>query len=270
MKKLVLWSLVFSMGASADEVFTNSFEALIATRVSTLQLKDPHMYVNFGGCQDFTDTIFGQPGLNPQIQDSIENDDDGDGYLDLNWVTQYATDQAHHLVTHDVSAAQLEANCTEPMSTTSCQTIAAPTVWQSMTQVDLLSTCLTPRAGTTSNYSPSIISTEAPCHSTQPVDVVLNLSGTSIPLRDYQQALSYSGGDETTMGLHMGFISEAEADQVILPDSFPLVGGQTLSSVLPGGTGSCTVHDDRDLDVTGTVLGWWFYFNSTSTLVPLD
>ncbi len=270
MKKFIVMSVLLSAHVSAEEVFTNSFETLVATRVSTLELKDPHMYVNFGGCQDFTYTIFGQPGFNPQVQDSIENDDDGDGFLDLNWVTQYTTDQAHHLVTHSVDAAQWEANCTEPMSTTTCHSISTSPIWQSVTQEDLLSTCLTPRAGTTSGYSPSIVSTDAPCHTTQTVDVVLNLSGTLIPLRDYQQALSYNGGDVTSMGLHMGFISEAEADQVILPDDIPLVGGQPLSSVLPGGTGSCAVHDDRDLDVTGTVMGWWFYFNSTSTLVPLD
>ena len=62
-----------------------------------------------------------------------------------------------------------------------------------------------------------------------------------------------------------GFISETDANNTILPASFPLVGGRPLSSLLPGGTGNCASYDDRDLQ--GGVFGWWFYLNFPAAAV---
>jgi len=38
----------------------------------------------------------------------------------------------------------------------------------------------------------------------------------------------------------------------------PLIGGQPLSALLPGGAGNCAAGDDRDM-LNGEP-GWWFYF----------
>jgi hypothetical protein len=66
--------------------------------------------------------------------------------------------------------------------------------------------------------------------------------------------------------LLVGFISQADADATILPDSLPLVNGQRLSSLLAGGTGACPNYSDKDVD--NAVVGWWFYLNFTAPKVP--
>ena len=63
-------------------------------------------------------------------------------------------------------------------------------------------------------------------------------------------------------GLLMGFISETVANATILPSNLPLVGGQPLSSLLPGGTNNCS--PSSDLDINAGVRGWWFYMNFTA------
>ena len=68
-------------------------------------------------------------------------------------------------------------------------------------------------------------------------------------------------------GLLRGFLAETTAEATLLPASLPLVGGQPLSLLLPGGDSSCADHDGRDTR-SGT-LGWWFYLNFTAVEVPL-
>ena len=67
-----------------------------------------------------------------------------------------------------------------------------------------------------------------------------------------------------------GFVSETDADNTILPAGLPIIGGLPLSALLPGGTGNCAAHDDRDM-LEG-VRGWWFYLNFSAeriqALVP--
>jgi hypothetical protein len=98
--------------------------------------------------------------------------------------------------------------------------------------------------------------------------ITIDLGGIPITLRDAQIAATYVGtpASNTTNGLLRGFISETEANATILPSSLPLVGGQRLSSLLPGGMGNCSTRDDRDTNAG--VRGWWFYLNFTAPLVP--
>jgi hypothetical protein len=128
-------------------------------------------------------------------------------------------------------------------------------------------TCLTPLAGTLRPYSPAVTSPSGPCYAAGPVTVPINLGGIPITLRDARIAATYVGNPagNTTNGLLMGFISETDANATIIPASFPLVGGQSLSSLLPGGTGNCATHDARDMN--GAVRGWWFYLNFTAPRV---
>ena len=76
---------------------------------------------------------------------------------------------------------------------------------------------------------------------------------------------------DLTNGLLMGFITEANADVTLLPAGTPLVGGDPLSSILPGGTGNCSGIDAREIGpdgAGGTTLGWWLYLNFTAPQVP--
>ena len=103
----------------------------------------------------------------------------------------------------------------------------------------------------------------------------LDLGGIPITLRDARIGARYSGNPATglTNGLLMGFISQTDANNTTIPSSFPVVGGQPLSSLLPGGAGNCncngncgTTNDDKDTN--NSVVGWWFYLNFTANKVP--
>ena len=82
-------------------------------------------------------------------------------------------------------------------------------------------------------------------------------------LQDVQVGATYSGNPATGMsnGVLRGFISETDANNVVLPADMPIIGGDPLSVLLPGGAGCCAGHDARDYGLDGTTLGWWFYFN---------
>lgn len=122
-------------------------------------------------------------------------------------------------------------------------------------------TCLETVPGTTSGYVPAVDEPAAPCFVTSPETVLLELGGVAVPLADAQLGGTWTGDpiDGSAPGLLRGFLSEADADAVLLP---PKLGGAPLSSLLPGGTGSCAPGDDRD--VHDGVSGWWFYLNLTA------
>ncbi|MEO6065675.1 MAG: hypothetical protein ABIP49_07870, partial [Lysobacterales bacterium] len=58
-------------------------------RFSDMDLRDPHVYVDFLGCRDITDTPIAGFSINAEIQDSIQNDGDGDGLLDRSTVVEF-------------------------------------------------------------------------------------------------------------------------------------------------------------------------------------
>jgi hypothetical protein len=89
-----------------------------------------------------------------------------------------------------------------------------------------------------------------------------------LPLQDAQIAAVYSGNPATglTSGLLRGFLRESDAGQIVLPASLPIVGGRLLSSILPGGSGSCANHNGRD--ILNGVSGWWLYINFQAARVP--
>lgn len=67
-------------------------------------------------------------------------------------------------------------------------------------------------------------------------------------------------------GLIYGFLREDDADSILFPASYPIIGGQPISFLLPGGTGNCSFGDDTELH--DGFFGWWFYFNFTAEYVP--
>lgn len=261
---LVAAALALAAPAAAAQAF----------RMTDLDLRDPHVFVNLGapfGCVDFTDsTLFGT-SFNQQIANQIAGDGDLDGYLDLSILAEFLpldTAQSTNLVVIG------EARCTAPDASTTC-TAPDSSNLSGDAAIQDAGICLAPSANTLHDpYTPEVTSTDASCFRSVQGDVTFTVGGIPLTLQNAELAGKFSGNpiDALVNGLVRGFISEADADQTIIPASYPVVGGQPLSSILPGGTGSCANHDARDT-IDGTVdgtRGWWFYFNFAAGSVVID
>ncbi len=225
-------------------------------RIADLDLRDPHLFVDVLGCRDVTDVEFGGFAFNPALQAGIEADGDGDGALDLSFLLSFmplAQDQASNFL------ALGTGTCSAPLASTRCWPIETP-IFADDVLLDADATCLDALPGTTRPYAPAIAATPPACFVGPPTDLTLNLDGIVIPLRDARIAARFDGAPAGQLldGLLRGFITEADANATLLPASYPLVGGQPLSLLLPGGTGNCAAYSDQD---THGVQGWWFYFN---------
>lgn len=247
-----------------------------AFRFSDLDLRDPHVYVSFLGCRDVTDMALLGFSVNGELQTNIQTDGDNDGLLDLSPVLVFRQ------FTQTAGASQpLElhfANCTAPMSSTTCTPGATAPVMATATNM-ATGTCLTTIAGTLYGpYTPEVSTPSGPCFVTNAVTVTIDLGGIPITLRDARVAATYVGNPAQTMsnGLLIGFISEADANNTIIPASFPLVGGKPLSELLPGGDPpgngvNCeNANGHSDKDVNNGTMGWWFYMNFPATRRPFS
>lgn len=254
-------------GDGCDE---NCQTEVVATtfRFTDLDLRDPHTVIDIFGCRDLTDTTFFGFSSNGEFQDSIQMDGDGDGLLDLSPLVLFnPLDQVSTTTPMEV----IFADCTSPMSSTTCTGgTSTPSTATNMSS----GTCLGVLSGTTTGYTPAIVTSSASgvaaCFSSGSETLTIDLSGIVVTLEDARIAGRYSGSPATGLvnGLVRGFISEANADATILPSSLPVVGGQPLSSILPGGTGNCSSGDDRDIGPDGSTVGWYFYMNFVATEVP--
>jgi cysteine-rich repeat protein len=244
-----------------------------AFRASTLSIADPHVWAVIGQCLDLTSTV------NPFLQTPLDQDQDDppDGLLDLSILIVFRPlDQSGPGGTAE---ALIDADCTAPLSSTSC-TAGDATVQSADYTNQTTGTCLTPIGGTTGGYTPAVNSATAPCFVTEEINVSFELSGLTIPLQGGRVAGQYVGTPATSLsqGLLFGFLDEATADLVILPSDLPApFGGATLSSLLAGGTGNCKTaapkgsctagcRDDRDTGPLGG-SGWYFYLNYTGNQV---
>lgn len=238
-----------------------------AFRFSDLDLRDPHVFVNFLGCRDVTDTPLVGFSINGTLQTEIQTDGDGDGLLDASYLLEFLP-LDRNLPTNLMAFGG--ADCTAPMASTSCTPAAVPAVAGDADLLESGGTCLAPIAGTTASYLPAIASPTSPCFVSPSGTLQLDIGGAPVQLRDVQLAATFVGQPGTALnsGLLRGFISEDDADATILPSSLPLVGGQTLSSLLPGGTGNCAASDDRDTN--DGVTGWWFYLNFSAARVTVN
>ncbi len=236
-----------------------------AFRMSDLDLRDPHVFVNFLGCRDVTDTQLVGFSVNNSLQTSIQTDATmpPDGKLDLSIAAVFRP------LKQTAGTTPVEAHfpsCTAPMATTTCSRnpASSPTINATAT-TQTAGTCLGALAGTTHPYAPAITTPTATpagaCFAAPLGTFTINLGGIPITLRDTTFAATYVGNPAGSVanGLLRGFISETDADATIIPNSFPLVGGQPLSSLLPGGTNACPSYSDKDTDAG--VVGWWFYLN---------
>ena len=236
-----------------------------AFRITTLELRDPHAFTMIAvACFDITD---GGLSLNGELADALTQDVDGDGNIDFNVVNLFRPlDQAANSTPMDIVFAE----CTHPVNGTTCSDPMMQMPIMSIASNMNVGTCLEPVAGTTSGYSPGIANAVGPCYASNQESFTVDLGGILVPLSDAQIGATYIGSPAGDLinGLLMGFVSETDADNTIIPANIPLVGGMSLSSLLPGGMGNCSNDDDRDFDLSGNVQGWWLYFNFTATQVP--
>jgi hypothetical protein len=234
-------------------------------RFTDLDLRDPHVYVSVFGCRDVTNTPVAGYSVNGSLQTSIQTDANGDGYLD----------RSHLLIFNPVNPSSPSggklwfrtATCTAPMAGTTCSPDGSTELQLPYTHASS-GQCLAPIAGTTTAYTPSITSPSVPCFATGVIATwTVDLGGIPLPLRSVQIAATYAGTPPGTLtnGLIRGFLTETDANNTTIPASFPLIGGKKVSSLLPGGTGSCATHDARDM--LNGVRGWWFYLNFTAAPV---
>lgn len=242
--------------AYADEVqievplLANGFDPipLTAWRIGALELRDPHAYYRFGVCLDVTDT------LNTNLQQQLDADANGDGIYDtssLVYMLPRLTGEAYPFGSVDgVCTTSATPSCTPGVLPPSARwyeefVTTAPTV------------CLGPLPNTTSGYTPPVPAPAGNCFATTSLDTTLALGTLSVPLWDTQLAAPWPATTGSTSGgLMRGFLRESDADQITVDLG---TGPVTLSSVLPGGTGSCATNVTNGLDNDRNEPGWWMY-----------
>jgi cysteine-rich repeat protein len=260
-------------GDGCDENCQNEIVAPTAFRVNAIRLRDPHAFADVFGflCLDATEDPFGMPGINPTFDENTDTDGDGDGLLDLSIAQVFRPlDQGATVNTVEVHFP----DCTDPIDSTTCTSTTTTPDIVTATNAST-GTCLEPVAGTTGpdntgTYTPAASNSTGPCFSTSPSVLVLDVDGMVITLEDAQFGGTYVGDPATDIdnGLLIGFLSEANADAATIPDNVPIVNGQPLSSILPGGTGCCVGHDAMDVGPDGSTPGWWMALNYDATVVP--
>ncbi len=281
-----LLALPSAARAGDDPIFSDGFESgdvsawTIAVgylpppepfRTMDLDLRDPHVFVEIDIgiplCLDFTDDPIpvAEVSFNGSLETALTTDGDMDGFLDQSLLFLFRP-----LEPVGDGALELAGGiCTAPVETTVCsEDSEVPSTLLVTTGVDI-GTCLETVPGTTSGYDPSIDEPTAPCFFTLSQDLTLDLQGIEVTLRDAQIAATWVGDpvNELMNGLIRGFLRESDADQLLLPPELPVIGGQPLSVLLPGGAGNCAAGDDRDQHEGES--GWWFYLNASAESVSL-
>ena len=244
--------------------FSPAYAQVTTFRFTDLDLRDPHVFVSFLGCRDVTNTALAGYSVNGSLQSSIQGDPNGDGFLDRNYLLIF-----NPLAPSSPTGGILRfrtAGCTAPMTGTTCSPDGSTELQLAYTHASS-GQCLTPIAGTTTMYSPSISVPSVPCFRTAITPTwTLDLGGIPLTLRNVQIAATYAGTPPGTLvnGLIRGFLTETDANNTTIPASFPLIGGKKVAALLPGG-GSCASHDARDM--SEGIRGWWFYLNFTASPV---
>ena len=234
-------------------------------RIGTLALRDPHVFIDAGifGCIDVTDDVAvpGVDSINELIQADLNQDGDGDGCLDTSLLVALRpfTQTATGTETLDLRSGQCS-------SSTVCHPADGGVGSRTLYDTQSVVQCLDPLPATTSGYSPAVAPVDAPCLVSDLGTVQLAFLGdVPLTLQDARVAARFDQ-DDLVGGLLFGFLSEAEADAFILPADLPVVGGQALSSLFPGGTDNCAAGDDRDVHEGQS--GWWLYFQFSAAAVP--
>ena len=258
----------------------------VGFRMTDLDLKDPHTFASVPllGCTDVTNlSLFGIDGVNPQIQNNIQNDEEPDGLLDLSIAETFSP--VVQTAGMSTPTDLVFPDCTAPMSSTSCELPAGAThTTATATNQGGGAVCLPIVAGTTSGYSPAVIAPTAPdggtCYSANAGTVTFELAGIPITLQDARIGGEWFGTPATEIrdGLIRGFLSEADANATIIPEGttgIDTIDGEPLSSLFRGGAGNCSqpapMTGNKDTYTTpegATITGWYLYLNFTAVRVP--
>ncbi len=248
-------STIFSQGDNPqeDEFLPSAY------RITKLELRDPHPFAGaLFLCIDATDQV------NGQIESRIAADENADGFIDLGLSVVFRP-----LAQEDTSSpVEVHVSkCSMPAESTSCETGPESVVSEAQNVGE--GVCLTPIVGTV-DYEPAPTEPEGPCFYSVPVDMHVELAGLAFTLEGAQVAATYTGNPATglTSGLLMGFLDEKAAENILIPESIPFVGGKKLASLFPGGKGNCSSDDARDIGPDGVKKGWWMYLNFEAAPVP--
>jgi hypothetical protein len=232
-------------------------------RITSLELRDPHPHARvLFFCRDIVDEV------NDGVRDAIEVDDRGDGFLDLSALVSFGPlDPSAESTALDVMLGQ----CTAPASATTCEPAPEAPRVHTTAHNQGEGSCLGVLPGTGGGYSPPVAEPQGPCFASESHSLTVPFGDFEVTLSDAQVAATYAGDASSHLqeGLIRGFLSEAEASAIVLPSDLPVVGGQALSRLLPGGGGNCSSRDDRDLGPDGE-MGWYFYLNFEAEVVPFS
>lgn len=257
--RLPLFACLLCAGAAthADEVgvdvlIADGFEIAPATvfRIGSMALRDPHVFYTVAFfCVDGTD------GLNQEIQQQLDADQDGDGFYDGSALAVFRPLDS----SGRPGILENQAGLCTTESPPQCAPAADPPIsrWYSAFDVNAPTVCLGALPDTTSGYSPPVPAPDGMCFTTTAVDQTFLLGALSIPLWDTQYAAPWPGTTGSTGGgLLRGFLREADAGQIEVD-----FGGQTvvLSSLLPDGAGSCATNVAHGKDSDRGEAGWWMY-----------
>jgi hypothetical protein len=246
--------------------------ALTAFRIDSLVLQDPHVFPDYLICLgDQTNA------LNRVLADRLNGDTSPtDGKLDTSPVLVFQAFQTQPGASMAVDV--VFASCTAPAATTTCDGAGAPRdAATARNRAGGLCVDLSRLESTTNPaYDRSDIDRPAaPCFATEPTSLVLDAGGAQIPLTDARLAGVFSSAGITD-GLLSGFVSQADADVIVVQLPDPLAISVPLGSLLAGDPSCCITdankdgvidHDDRDVGPDGRTVGWYFYFNFTAVLV---
>ncbi len=222
-----------------------------AFRISELKLQTPRAYLDALGCQDITDMApLGQDGVNALFARAVTTDDDMNGLLDASFLMFF--DPLDQMATQGNGRFR-QANC--PNAGTCGPNPATQDYPYAVTTAQAGGTCLSPLASGTMSTPVA-----GPCFQSSPTNIVIDLDGIVVALDQAQVSATFQGNPATSLtgGLLIGFLSEANADMTALPMSVPIVGGQPLSKIMPGGKGSC---QPATLEQGPTGPGWWFHMS---------
>lgn len=248
------------LGAMAGHASAQS----AAFRVDTLALRDPHLFVSLIGCNDVTATF------NDRLQAQLDADESpADGNFDLSWLIAFA---ALDLAAPGTPMQFGRSTCAADAFAPSCTPPAAGGPGGEAL-VSSVAPCLASIPGSVRPYAPVVPTVVPTCFVSPAATFAIDLGLLSIPLRDAQIAGTFvaDAGDTPpaalTPGLLRGFLTQADADATVLPVDLPLIGGRTLASLLPGGSGNCAAHSD--MDQHAGEQGWWVYLQYSAVEATL-
>jgi hypothetical protein len=245
------------LSSTEDEVATKT-TGPTAFRLTKVNVRDPHVFVGASGaCADMTS----------QLDVAINLGLDMAGVRGLLFPTPVLVFRP---LTPRARTSALEvhnARCAAPANRATCSAgLLAP--WRSTVSNASSGTCLEPVRGTTSNYRPAIQSPSGSCFANNEGDLLLRIPGGWVTLHHARVGGTYLGANAHKIkdGLLRAFLTEADADAIVLPATLPVVGGKSVSALLGGGRGGCGPRADKD--VVDGIPGWWLYINFDASQVP--